>query len=381
MLTEKGYQRPTYAELLEVQIERAKLLFGEDIDTSETSVLGKILRLQVLDLAEAYEDLENIYYARFPNSAQGISLDRLLPFAGITRNLATYAQHRIRLLGNPGADVDAGLVLLADNGLTYQTIDDCRFGETGIIETVIECNTTGSTGNYIKTLKLESPSEDITAAEWLAIETVGRDRESDVAARRRFQISKAGAGFTTTDSVKGAIMRVANVQAAEVIENKTDETVNGVPPHGFKCYVLCPDYVDYQVAEAIFAKKPLGVPCVGDLVFRIPDSGGLLHEVRFSKTEPVSIFMSISIKVNQYFEDSGVEDIKNNLVDYVAALGNGKTLVFTTLYGQIHKIPGVEEVTDLQVGKAGEEAAAQNITCEIYQMVSLEKRNIEVTYD
>ena len=38
-LTELGYERPTYDDLLEAQIERAKLLFGEDIDTNE-NILG-----------------------------------------------------------------------------------------------------------------------------------------------------------------------------------------------------------------------------------------------------------------------------------------------------------------------------------------------------
>ena len=38
-MTDQGFQRQTYAELLEQQINRAKQLFGADMDTSETSVL------------------------------------------------------------------------------------------------------------------------------------------------------------------------------------------------------------------------------------------------------------------------------------------------------------------------------------------------------
>ena len=39
-LTELGFERPTYDDLLEAQIARAKELFGEDIDTNETTPLG-----------------------------------------------------------------------------------------------------------------------------------------------------------------------------------------------------------------------------------------------------------------------------------------------------------------------------------------------------
>ena len=45
VLTEKGFIRPDFHVLLERQVGRAKQLFGEDIDTSSNSVLGKFLRI------------------------------------------------------------------------------------------------------------------------------------------------------------------------------------------------------------------------------------------------------------------------------------------------------------------------------------------------
>lgn len=91
MVNEQGYYRPTYDELLAGRIAQAQELFGEDIDTSNASPLGKFIRLSVQDLADAYEAQEIIYYSRFPHTATGQNLDRLMPFAGITRNPATRA--------------------------------------------------------------------------------------------------------------------------------------------------------------------------------------------------------------------------------------------------------------------------------------------------
>lgn len=59
-MTDQGFQRQTYAELLEQQINRAKQLFGADMDTSETSVLGKYIRLNTADYAELQESLEAV---------------------------------------------------------------------------------------------------------------------------------------------------------------------------------------------------------------------------------------------------------------------------------------------------------------------------------
>ena len=66
MLTETGYTRRTYDEIIDDKIERAQELFGEDIETDETTPLGKFIRINAYDQALAEEEAEAIYYARFP---------------------------------------------------------------------------------------------------------------------------------------------------------------------------------------------------------------------------------------------------------------------------------------------------------------------------
>ena len=91
-LTSKGFERLTYDEIVNKKIQKAKELFGEDIDTSELTPLGKFIRINAFDLAEAEEEAEYIYYSIFPNTASGVSLDRLCTFVGISRNPATSAK-------------------------------------------------------------------------------------------------------------------------------------------------------------------------------------------------------------------------------------------------------------------------------------------------
>lgn len=132
VLTEKGYNRPTYSDILDQQIERAKLLFGEDIETDEKTPLGKYIRINVQDIAELHEILETVYYARFPDSATGQSLDRLLPFAGITRNQASYAKHKIKFTGTAGETIPGGF-LVAAGELQFYTLEDYLIGDGGTI--------------------------------------------------------------------------------------------------------------------------------------------------------------------------------------------------------------------------------------------------------
>ena len=53
-LTEHGFERPSYNEILEAQINRAKTLFGETIDTGELTALGKYIRINVADIDNLY---------------------------------------------------------------------------------------------------------------------------------------------------------------------------------------------------------------------------------------------------------------------------------------------------------------------------------------
>lgn len=132
MLTEKGFYRPTYDELLEAQEMRAKQLFGEDIDTSNLSVLGKYIRINVSDLDELWQTLEGVYNARFPNTASGVSLERLGVFAGISRNPATHAKHLVRIAGDKDTLVEGGF-LVADESQeqTFHTYEDYVLGANG----------------------------------------------------------------------------------------------------------------------------------------------------------------------------------------------------------------------------------------------------------
>ena len=120
-MTEQGFRKYTYAELLEQQITRAKDLFGDDIDTSGKSVLGKYIRLNVSDFAQQEEALEALYQARYVDTACGVSLDRLAPFAGLQRNAAVAAVLALVLYNHGKSEVELpmGTKLVNSDGTLY----------------------------------------------------------------------------------------------------------------------------------------------------------------------------------------------------------------------------------------------------------------------
>lgn len=379
ILTDKGFKRPTYEELLETQTARAKELFGEDIDTSGKSVLGKFIRINVHDLAECYELLEDIYYARFPNSARGQNLDRLCAFAGVVRDPATAARIKVKIYGNAGAVIPAAFALSGNSQIFY--IDsDYTVGADGSAECYANCTVTGTAGNlsHGSALTINNPDPDLERAELLEIVQYGQEREGDTSLRIRFQESVAGSGSATVDAIRGAISRVAQVDGVAIVENDTEQTVDGRPAHSFECYVLAPESQDQLIAEAIFSKKPLGIKSVGSVEMEVLDEGNKPHIVRFSRTVQKNIYLKARILTNQFFEADGMDQIKENLMEYINNLANGESVYLSSLYGYIHETHGVLNVQSLLVSEDNRTYKSDNILIGDYEIARIKAEGVEI---
>lgn len=379
VLTERGFRRPTYEDLLTAQVARAKELFGEDIDTSSQSVLGKFIRIQVTDLAESYELLEDIYYARFPNSARGQSLDRLCTFAGVVRDPATAARLKVKFYGNAGAVIPAAFSI-SGGGQMFYTDTDYTVGVDGSAECYANCAEAGPMGNLPAgtILTIVNPDPDLERVELTGIDTYGREREGDTSLRIRFGESVAGAGSATVDAIRGAISRVALVDGVAIAENDTEETVDGRPPHSFECYVLAPESQDQLVAEAIFAKKPLGIKSVGDVEIQVLDEGKRPHTIRFSRTVKRMVHLRVKILTNQFFESNGMDQIKDSLLEYINNLANGDSVYLSSLYGYIHEVHGVVNVQELLISGDGKTYTAGNLVIGDHEVARSDTEIIEI---
>ena len=390
VLTEQGFYRPTYAELLDEQISRAKKLFGDDIDTSELTALGKFMRLNVYDVSGLYEMLEYVYYARFPATATGISLDRLCLFAGLSRNPATEALHIVRIYGEAETDVKAGefLVGTTDN-ITFYLVNDATLAATELTEDVVIngqtvfyqgetvgvadgefcCVDVGAIGNVpIGSInRIINPNVYVTAIKHISLNKVGEEIETDVSLRRRFEQTISAIGNGTIDSIYGAILRVSGVTGCYIVENDTDTTdSSGRPSKSFECYVLGGN--DDDIAQAIFSKIPVGIETVStvdsahQVSKQIADVGGTLHTINFSRTIEKLIYIKITVAVDTHFESTGVDDIKSNLIQHLAGLTNGEDVIYSSLFGDVHSVEGVKSAT-IQLSTNGTAYSTNNITC------------------
>lgn len=377
-LTENGFQRLTFDEILTDKTGEAKILFGDDIDTSDTSTFGKILRLLCLDAAENQELAEQVYLSAFPASASGVSLDRLTPLVGITRNPATYAQQDITITGTAGTVVPMGF-LVASGDVVFHTVDSYTIGNNGTVSAIVECNTAGTVGNVgigsIDTIV--NPAVGVTSITHTGVEKLAVDVETDYALRLRFSQALSTTGSGTFEAIKGAILRVSGVESVYIVENATDDTVGGLTPHSFICYVLAPQSAQQDIAQAIFSKKPVGIKSIGAVSTVVTDSGGGSHTIGFSWTQEVTIYVSATITTNSDYSSASLEQIKENIVNKLAGYTNDQDVTSTSLYGAIY-VDGVEDVTSLLISSDGETFSTDTIEINYTQVARAVAGNIEV---
>lgn len=382
MLDETGFKRRTYQEILDGKILKAQELFGADIDTSETTPLGKFIRIEAYDQAHIEEDVERIYYSIFPDTAEGVSLDRLCVFFGLTRNPATAARFIVNVMGKAGETVPAGFLVGTEGGITYYNTEDTLIGDNGTCEIIVECTESGVVGNINSSeiTRVVNPVAYVTSIIGKDILRNGTEIESDYALRLRIKAARGGLGSCTENAIIAALLSVPTVVSANVAANYTDDVDDhGRPPRSFECYITGGEDYLTEIAETIFDKKPIGIKTHGSIVQQVTDIGGRVHNIKFSFTENVPIHIYMEITATTEYEADGAKKITDKLKTYIDNLGVGADVILSSLYGHIHSVTGVEEVHVLKLSKDGENFIADTIEISPYQ--SPVCSNVEVVVD
>jgi uncharacterized phage protein gp47/JayE len=370
-LTDLGFKRRSFDEILSDKVLKAQELFGNDINTSDKTPLGKFLRINAYDQALTEEEAENIYYSIFPSTATGQSLDRLCWAVGISRNPAIAAEYTVKVTGEAGTEFPVGTLVSTDSELTFYCAETKTVGSDGTVEATVVCTQAGIIGNIAATdiVKIVNPVANLSGAIGVSQTVVGEEVENDYSLRRRYDIAKEGLGSCNETSIKSALMSIPTVSSVSIAANDTDETDSeGRPPRSFECYISGGEDYHEQIAETIFDKKPIGIKTHGTITQNIMDEGGYSHAIQFSHTTDIGVYVRIAITTTTEFSDDTAKAvIKTNIIDYINNVGVGNPVILSALYGLIHSVSGVKEVTAALLSTDGSSFNASNITATSYQ--------------
>lgn len=389
MLDEKGFKRKRFDDIFAEMQDKAKETLGDQVNTSERSILGIILRLFAWFLAILWGLAEKVYYSAYVNTAEGQSLDRLGPYVGVSRTLDQAATGSVTLTGTAGYMVPAGFLVGTDADIYFATTTAVKLDGSGKGTVAVEATEAGLSGNVPAgaITVIVNPVPDVTTVNNSAPTSGGRKKQTDPEFRDMFESSVAGGGAATSDAIRGAILRVTGVRAAAVITNRTmDYDAAGRPPKSYQAYVLGGQ--DEDIAAAIFSVGSAGIESYGEILVQVKDLSGDLQPVKFSRAEVVQIHMKVQVFKNTSYPADGDNQIKTILVQTLggtdadgtvyAGLSMGEDVVMMKLASALYEVPGVEDIS-LQLSTDGTTWSSQNVKIAIHQVAQTAAEWIEVT--
>ena len=386
MLTEEGFNRPSYNQILDDLQQKTLEKLGYDTNVDENSTIGKILCVMSYFFDKAWQDLEGSYYSSFVSTARGSSLDRIATLMGVSREMQQHAEVSVTFTGTVGTVIPTGFAISTDDNLIFHTLSDATITPDGTVTVMAECEETGEIGNVGagKITLIVNPVADVTSVINYSSAAGGKDKENDSEFRERMREGLGTTKGSTIDAMLVEILALKGVMSAAIISNDTDETVSGRPAHSFEAFVY--GGVQGEIANAIFEKKPIGIQSVGTLTTTINDVAGNPHTIKFSRPTMKQVYVKATLTVSENFGTT--DDVQTAIIKYIGGLDSDQayyyglkmheTCVYTKLLQEIMNVGEIEDCT-LQISTDGETWVTTNITADTNEVLEVSHTNVTVT--
>ena len=350
-IDENGFHRDRYQDVREENAQRWNESFPE-MDTSMPRVAGRIISIQSAIRDDLNAKAEYISKAFSPFEAIGAQLSNLAPLMNKRRLPRIFSQVTLQFNADlNGATIPDGTIVSssADRTKKYATTQELVVGANGsgmVLAEAIEAanfkplagTMTVMDSGVFGVASVTNPNEG----------SLGRQRETD--AQLRFRMLRTSSSVSgTPDGIYTAISEVDGVTYTSVLENPTDVTVAGMPPHSIMPVVDGGD--DAEVAQAILASRAAGIQFTTSAnipsatwrsVTVVNPANGQPVQVWFARPANVGVSIAINVGPDANFPTDGVQRIKDEVVSFVNQWPIGTLLYTSRLYTPINLVPGID---------------------------------------
>jgi uncharacterized phage protein gp47/JayE len=165
---------------------------------------------------------------------------------------------------------------------------------------------------------------------------VGSSVETDDELRTRYLESLQVSGVATVDAIQDKVAKLSGVETVFVLENDTNETVAGRPPHSFE--VIVAGGTNSEIAQTIWDTKPASARAFGSIQEDVIDITGKAQVVNFSRPLPVYVWVEVTYDLysEEVFPADGEDKIAKALAEFSSELALGEDLYPQKFLGAIY---------------------------------------------
>jgi uncharacterized phage protein gp47/JayE len=363
-VTQSGFVLKTYDDILNEANSKARELFGTDIELSEYGAVGLFNQLMSKSLSDTWEDFEDMYHSMFVNTAEGVSLDRVVALGGVTRRAATKALVNISISGT-SVEVPLGFLMQTASNIQFETIGSGTAVPSGtaITSRAIVAGETGVVpAGAIN--EIVNPVSGITGVNNYAASSGGLPIETDYELRQRYE-DRTESGGSSVPAILNALYETEGVITAHVYENDTDVTDgDGLPPHSIYC-VVSGSALDIDIATSIFNSKAAGIATYGSQSAYVLDENGDSHLIKWgvATTKYINVIVNITsnaewvagnetaVKTAVVKAIGGVDTVEGIATEY-EGLGVGVDVRVWQIIAQFDGITGIESTPVIYIAFA-----------------------------
>ncbi|WP_034946137.1 baseplate J/gp47 family protein [Erwinia oleae] len=383
-VTAQGISAPDYQTILTTITGYFQQIYGTDAYLAPDSKDGQMVALVALAIHDSNNTAIQVYTSFSPSSALGDALTRNVKINGITRKSATKSTVDLTLTGTAGTTITNGSVK-DQNGVIWNLPPSVTIDAGGSVTVTATCANSGAVAAVAGSISLiNTPTRGWTAVSNASAATVGTAAETNAQLRVRQSQSVAIPALTPFESVDGAIANVTGVTRHKLYENDSGSAdSDGISGHSIAAIVDGGDVT--EIAQTIRGKKGQGVGTYGSTTVNVPDTYGNPHDISFSRSVNVPVYVFIALKVFSGYTTQIGEQIKKAVADYINSLTIGDDVLLSRIYSpaNLGVVSGGNsryyDINSLAIGKSVATTSASNISIAFNESASCNVENIAIT--
>lgn len=138
-VTEKGFVRKRFDTIYAELQSDLKDLLGIDISVNPQSLINVLVSSFADKLGAAWEIAEQVYYAHYPSTAEGVNLDYACQLGGLTREEGARTKYMILCTGTDGTAIPAGTRIASTTSpqVFFSVLEDHTISRTSCNKAVL----------------------------------------------------------------------------------------------------------------------------------------------------------------------------------------------------------------------------------------------------
>ena len=380
IINSNGIEPFTIETYLGYWTAQLKEKFGSDFVIKAQSFISNLATTSSFINLGLEQQIEYLAKQLNPYTAEGIFQDALYALIGLVRRFATYTVVQRTIQGVAGTECAVGSIRIQNKSTKdiFVLNSAVTIGSDGLAVgsfTAVELGAIDlSNDSFVEIIDAPSGINSVYYATGNVIE-LGDDYEDDSEFRMRWLSNQSLANSATKDGMRKALENfVENPKDLNVVQNRTNSTVNGLPPHTMQVVIYSAESNE-TIAQAIFDHLLDGVLTYGTTTVEVEDSSGTKEDISFTRATVVPIYFKVTVKIKNGYTMAQI-NIPQVIVDNFD-LSLGEKVIANNYIEYINDIDGVDYIEDIKVSENGTTWVAVDVL-EYNEIASVDKNNITV---